>query len=204
MSDADEPDAPPRPRDGVAPARRRDHAHGSILGRVDRPHPRHRPRPPRLGLARRRPSRRCRRCRRPTPSGGSRGRGGGRRRTCRRCSASRSRSRTSWSPRAGPRPPAAASSRASSARTTPTSRSAWTRPAPSSRARRTWTSSPWARRPSTRPGARPPTPGISSACLAAPAAVRRQRSPRTTSRSASAPTRAAPSASRRPCAASSA
>ena len=52
--------------------------------------------------------------------------------------------------------PATAGSRileGSSARTTPTSRSASRPPARCCRARRTWTSSPWARRPSTRPGA---------------------------------------------------
>ena len=56
------------------------------------------------------------------------------------------------------------SSRATARRTTRTSPSGCARRARSSSARPTWTSSRWARRPSTRPTARPPTRGRSTAC----------------------------------------
>ncbi len=51
------------------------------------------------------------------------------------------------------------------------------RPAPCSSARPTWTSSRWARRPSTRPSSSRATPGISRACPAARRAARRPRWP---------------------------
>ena len=78
------------------------------------------------------------------------GRGARARRAAIRCSASRSRSRTSCRWRAASAPPARASSRATWRRTTRTSPSGCATPAPSSSARRTWTSSRWARRTSTR------------------------------------------------------
>ena len=81
-------------------------------------------------------------------------------------------------------------------------------------ARRTWTSSRWARPPSTRPTVRPTTRGTSRASPAVRAAVPPRRSRRSRRRSPSDPTRAgrsasprtspAPSASSRPTAASAA
>ena len=71
-------------------------------------------------------------------------------------------------------------------------------------ARRTWTSSRWARRPRTRPSARRATRGIPRACPAARAAARRRRSPPGSRRGRSAPTPAARSSSRRRSAATSA
>ena len=127
-------------------------------------------------------ARRGRRRRRPTgrrpdrPGARARPRSG-------RCSASRSRSRTSCPSRAASAPPARASSRATARRTTRTSPSGCARPARSSWARPTWTSSRWARRPSTRRTARRPTRGRSTACRAAAAAARRRRSRPTTRRS---------------------
>ncbi len=116
-------------------------------------------------------------------------------RRCRRSSASRSRSRTWWSRGDSRRPPAAASSMATAGSTTPTSRSGWRRPGRSSRARPTWTSSPWAPRPSTAPGVRWRTPGTYRACPAAPRVARPPRSPHTMCPSPSAPTPGARSAS---------
>ena len=71
-------------------------------------------------------------------------------------------------------------------------RRAWSRSA-----RPTWTSSRWARRPSTPRTVRPTTRGTSSASPAAPAAARRQPSPPSRRRWRSAATRAARSASPR-------
>ena len=83
----------------------------------------------------------------PTPAAAARARARALDRST-RCSASRSRSRTSSRSPAASAPRARGSSRAT-ARTTPTSRSACATPARSSSARRTWTSSRWARPPST-------------------------------------------------------
>ena len=69
------------------------------------------------------------------------------------------------------------------------------RACPSS-ARRTWTSSPWARPRRTRPSARRRTRGTSSACPAAPPAARRRRSRPGSRPGRSAPIPAAPSGSR--------
>ena len=89
------------------------------------------------------------------------------------------------------------SSRATSARTTRTSPSDCAPPARCCPARPTWTSSRWARRPSTRRGDRRPTRGTSTACRAVAAAARRRPWRPTTCRCRSAPTPAARSASRR-------
>ena len=71
-------------------------------------------------------------------------------------------------------------------------------------ARRTWTSSRWARPPRTRPTGRPATRGTSSASPAARPAARRRPSPAGSRRGRSAPTPAARSSSRPRSAASSA
>ena len=71
-------------------------------------------------------------------------------------------------------------------------------------ARRTWTSSRWARRPRTRPTGPRETPGTRRACRAAPPAARRRRSPAGSRPGRSARTRAARSSSRLRCAGSSA
>ena len=100
----------------------------------------------------------------------------GRRR--RRCAACRSRSRTSSAPRASPttagsrilegyRPPVHGDRR-------PQARST---PAPGCSARRTWTSSRWARRTRTPPTGRSATRGTASGCRAARPAARRRPSP---------------------------
>ena len=81
-----------------------------------------------------------------------------------RCSASRSRSRTSCPWPAASARPARGSWTATALRTTRTSRSVSARRARSSSARPTWTSSRWARPPSTRPTARRPTRGRWTAC----------------------------------------
>ena len=73
--------------------------------------------------------------------------------------------------------------RAIAPRTTPTSPSACGTSGRSSSARRTWTSSRWARRPSTRRSARRPIRGRSTACRAAAAAAPPRRSRPTTRRS---------------------
>ena len=77
-------------------------------------------------------------------------------------------------------------------------------PGRSRSARPTSTSSPWAPPPRTRPSARPATRATPSGCPAAPRAGRPPRWPPGSPPSRSAPTPAARSASRRPCAAWSA
>ena len=85
-----------------------------------------------------------------------------------RCAASRSALKDLVTQsRAASARPARGSSRATSPRSTPTSPSACARPAPSSSARPTWTSSRWARRPSTPRTARRRTRGTSTASPAA-------------------------------------
>ena len=131
--------------------------------------------------------------RRTPPTPGARPR---RRRAARAARACPSRSRTSPPPRVSPPPRARGSSRAGCRRTTPPWSPSCAQPACRSSARPTWTSSPWAARPSTRPTAPPTTRGTSSASRVAPAVARRPPSPATPRRSPSAPTPAARSGSR--------
>ena len=138
---SERPDPPHRRRAGRRARRRRDH-----LGRAD-------PGPPG-------PDRRRRRGRARLPARRRRGRAGrgpGRRRAPGlrvrrppRWTASRSRSRTCWPPRACPPRAARGSSRAGCRRTTPPWSPGCAPPACRSSARPTWTSSRWAPPPSTR------------------------------------------------------
>ena len=97
--------------------------------------------------------------------------------SCTRSPAFPSPSKTSSSPRACPPRRVPRSSRAGFRPTTPRSWPSCAPPGSSRSARPTWTSSRWARRPSTPPTAPRTTRGISSASPAAPAVARPPRSP---------------------------
>ena len=107
-------------------------------------------------------------------------------------------------PRASRRPPARRSSPATARSSTPPSPRAARRPACRCSARRTWTSSRWARRPRTPPTGRRGTRGTRRACRAAPPAARPRPSPPASPPGRSAPTPAARSSSRPRSAGSSA
>ena len=115
----------------------------------------------------------------------------------------RSASRTCSAPRASPARPARASSRATGPRTPRRSVEHPGRGRARCSARRTRTSSPWARPTSTPATARSRTRGTARGSRAARAAAARPRSPPASSPGRSEPTPAARSASPPPCAGSS-